>query len=136
MKNEMGLDAALVEDAGRMLPETVRLCRQLHRRPETGLDLPQTQAAVCAALDGLGLEIFLGKQLSSVVAVLDGAQPGGTVLLRADMDALRLREATGGSNSLPRSTARCTPAAMIFMLPCWSARRVCSRQNERASPAE
>ena len=95
MKNEMVPDATLLEDARRMLPETVRLRRQLHRRPETGLDLPRTQAAVCAALDGLGLEIFLGKQLSSVVAVLDGAQPGGTVLLRADMDALRLREATG-----------------------------------------
>ena len=77
MKNEMVPDATLLEDARRMLPETVRLRRQLHRRPETGLDLPQTQAAVCAALDGLGRENFLGKQLSSVVAVLEGAQPAG-----------------------------------------------------------
>ncbi|MGE5216971.1 MAG: M20 metallopeptidase family protein [Chloroflexota bacterium] len=95
MKNETVLEAALLEDAKRMLAETVWLRRQLHRRPETGLNLPQTQAAVRAALNGLGLEIFLGKQLSSVVAVLNGAQPGKTVLLRADMDALPLREATG-----------------------------------------
>ncbi len=95
MKDEMAPVAALLGEAERFLPEVVQLRRQLHRRPETGLDLPKTQAAVCAALDGLGLEISLGRQLSSVVAVLDGAQPGATVLLRADMDALKLREATG-----------------------------------------
>ena len=41
------------------------------------------------------LQITTGKQLSSVVAVLEGRSPGRTVLLRADMDALKIREATG-----------------------------------------
>jgi len=91
----MAPDVTLLEAAQRLLPDAVRLRRLLHRRPETGLDLPQTQAVLRTALDGLGLEIHLGKRLSSVVAVLDGAQPGRTVLLRADMDALQLREATG-----------------------------------------
>ncbi len=95
MKSEVAVDDMLLQEAKSIHAETVRLRRQLHRRPETGLVLPQTQAAVCAALDGLGLEIFLGRQLSSVVAVLDGGQPGATVLLRADMDALKLSEATG-----------------------------------------
>ena len=95
MNSEISAKDPLLQEAEHLYPEIVWLRRQLHRRPETGLDLPQTQASVCAALDGLGLEIFRGRQLSSVVAVLDGARPGTTVLLRADMDALKLSETTG-----------------------------------------
>ena len=36
-------------------PETMALRRRLHRRPEVGLTLPETQAAVLAAIDGLPL---------------------------------------------------------------------------------
>ena len=69
--------------------------RQIHRYPEVGLTLPHTQSTIVEALADLDLEITLGKQLSSVVAVLDGPSPGRTVLLRADMDALKIQEATG-----------------------------------------
>ncbi|MEV0704620.1 M20 family metallopeptidase [Saccharopolyspora sp. NPDC050389] len=75
--------------------ELVRLRRQLHAEPEIGLDLPRTQEKVLAALDGLPLEITTGSGLSSVTAVLRGARPGPTVLLRADMDALPVAEQTG-----------------------------------------
>ncbi|GAA4882161.1 M20 family metallopeptidase [Pseudonocardia benzenivorans] len=47
------------------------------------------------ALADLPVRIHLGREVSSVVAVLDGARPGPTVLLRADMDALPLHEDTG-----------------------------------------
>ena len=76
-------------------PEVVRLRRRIHRRPEIGLTLPHTQGAIIDALGDLNLQITTGKQLSSVVAVLEGRSPGRTVLLRADMDALKIREATG-----------------------------------------
>ncbi|MEU7404757.1 M20/M25/M40 family metallo-hydrolase, partial [Streptomyces sp. NPDC044948] len=82
-------DAAVLSDDLRQLR------RALHRRPEVGLHLPQTQKAVLAALDGLGLEITTGTALSSVVAVLRGGRRGPAVLLRADMDALPVTEATG-----------------------------------------
>jgi amidohydrolase len=75
--------------------ELSELRHSLHREPEIGLDLPRTQAKVLAALDGLPLEITLGKALSSVTAVLRGRQPGRTVLLRGDMDALPVTERTG-----------------------------------------
>ncbi|MFE9249681.1 M20 family metallopeptidase [Streptomyces sp. NPDC007088] len=71
------------------------LRRALHRRPELGLHLPHTQRAVLSALEGLPLEITTGKALSSVTAVLRGGRPGPAVLLRADMDALPVREDTG-----------------------------------------
>ncbi|MGW3746985.1 M20 metallopeptidase family protein [Streptomyces sp. NPDC005146] len=87
--------ADLRGSAAALLPELVALRRALHREPEIGLELPLAQAKVLAALDGLPLEITLGKQLSSVTAVLRGALPGPVVLLRGDMDALPVQETSG-----------------------------------------
>jgi hippurate hydrolase len=81
--------------ASAMLPELVALRRTLHAAPEVGLALPGTQATIAEALDGLGLEISLGRTLSSVIAVLRGGKPGPVVLLRSDMDGLPVVEATG-----------------------------------------
>jgi amidohydrolase len=86
--------ATLLADAAALLPELQDLRRRLHAEPETGLVLPLTQAAVLAALEGLGLEITTGTATTSVVAVLRGGAPGPTVLLRGDMDALPLTERT------------------------------------------
>ncbi|WP_410588856.1 M20 metallopeptidase family protein [Amycolatopsis sp. lyj-23] len=85
----------LRSDAAALLDELVALRRDLHRIPEIGLHLPRTQERVLEALDGLPLELTLGKNLSSITAVLRGGRPGGTVLLRGDMDALPVTEASG-----------------------------------------
>ncbi|MCX4725852.1 M20 family metallopeptidase [Streptomyces sp. NPDC090052] len=85
----------LRDDARALSDDLVRLRRSLHRIPEVGLELPRTQEAVLAELDGLPLEVRTGDGLSSVTAVLHGAQPGPTVLLRGDMDALPVAERTG-----------------------------------------
>ena len=74
--------------------ELVALRQKIHQEPEIGLDLPKTQAKIVAALDGLGLEVSTGKSLTSVTAVLRGANSEKTVLLRADMDALPVTELT------------------------------------------
>jgi amidohydrolase len=78
--------------------ELIALRRRLHQVPEIGLDLPQTQAIVLDALAGLGLEVSTGTSVSSVVAVLRGTaddRTGRVVLLRGDMDALPVVEASG-----------------------------------------
>jgi amidohydrolase len=85
----------LLEEARGHLPAAVALRRHIHRHPELGLELPATQAAVLEALEGLGLEIERGGRISSIVATLVGGKPGPSILLRADMDALPLREDTG-----------------------------------------
>jgi hippurate hydrolase len=87
--------SGLFEAARALQPRTVALRRQLHKRPEIGLDLPASQAAVLHALEGLDLHVTKGKSCSSVTAVLNGAKPGPSVLLRGDMDALPLREDSG-----------------------------------------
>jgi amidohydrolase len=85
----------LLSEAQKLLPDVIQVRRRIHRRPEVGLTLPQTQSAIIDALGDLDLKIATGNQLSSVVAVLEGGSPGRIVLLRADMDALRMCEATG-----------------------------------------
>jgi len=90
----MGL-AEILEEARGAADEAVELRRRIHRQPEIGLRLPRTQAVVLEALDGLGLDVRTGERTTSVVARLAGGRPGPTLLLRADMDALPLREDTG-----------------------------------------
>jgi amidohydrolase len=74
--------------------ETVALRRAIHAEPELGLQTPKTIAKVRAALQGLPLEWKTGKSTTGAVAVLRGARPGRTVLLRGDMDALPMPEDT------------------------------------------
>jgi amidohydrolase len=88
------VDGALLEDAERELDRAVALRRRLHAHPELGLELPRTQEAVLEELDDLPLEVSVGKRTTSVTAVLVGANPGPTTLLRGDMDALPMPEDT------------------------------------------
>lgn len=73
--------------------------RNLHRIPEVGLHLPLTQRYIVEELERIGLTPRLGESLSSVTAVLEGRTGAvgarKAVLLRSDMDALPMREATG-----------------------------------------
>src|SRR5947209_8443302 len=90
----------VLDDARAMSDDLVQLRRRLHQHPEVGLDLPWTQEAVLAAIDGLPLDVSTGTSLSSVTAVLRGGSGGGggsgrAVLLRGDMDALPVQERTG-----------------------------------------
>ncbi len=95
MDKALKVDSSLVADAEALLEQTVAMRRDIHAHPELGLDLPRTQASVLEALDGLGLATSTGSDTTSVVAVLEGDQPGPTTLLRADMDALPMHEDTG-----------------------------------------
>lgn len=87
--------AELLAAAGAMAAELAVLRHDLHRVPELGLDLPDTQALVLDALAPLDLEVTTGRGLRSVTAVVRGARPGPAVLLRGDMDALPVTEDTG-----------------------------------------
>jgi hippurate hydrolase len=84
----------LLGEAREIHDSTTALRHRLHRHPELGNDLPETRAAVLEALDGLPVEITLHESTSGVAALLTGAHPGPTVLLRGDMDALPLSEDT------------------------------------------
>ena len=82
-------------DAESDVDDIIALRRAIHREPELGLDCPRTRAKLEAALAGLPLTIRHSDQTSGFVATLDGGRPGRTMLLRGDMDALPIHEATG-----------------------------------------
>ena len=67
--------------------------RTMHNNPEVGAELPQTKAYVMNKLREFGYE---PKEIceSGIVATIEGNKPGKTFLLRADMDALPMVEAT------------------------------------------
>jgi amidohydrolase len=122
--------SGLVEAARALQPRTVALRRRIHKFPEQGLALPRTQAAVKQALDGLPLQVSVGKDVSSVTAVLTGGGPGPTVLLRGDMDALPLQEDTGldYSSEVDGSMHACGHDTHTAMLVS-AARLLCSRKD-------
>ncbi len=124
---------ALLEQARNLQPSTVRLRRELHRNPEQGLTLPDTQAAVLRALSDLPLRVHTGESTTSVVAVLDGARPGPTVLLRGDMDALPLQEDTGldFTSTVDGSMHACGHDTHVAMLAS-AARLLSARRDELA----
>jgi amidohydrolase len=72
------------------------LRRMIHRYPELGFEETHTSRLVRVEVETLGLEIVDGFEGSTaVVALVRGPQPGRTVVLRADMDALNLTEESG-----------------------------------------
>lgn len=75
--------------------EIVQLRRTIHQHPELALEEEQTAQLVIDTLRPLGLDLQTGIVQTGVVATLQGAHPGPTRLLRADMDALPIHEATG-----------------------------------------
>lgn len=67
--------------------------RTLHRIPEPGFAEVKTQQVITSALDELGIPYTTER--TWVIGLIEGALPGETVALRADMDALPLQEPEG-----------------------------------------
>ncbi len=68
--------------------------RWFHRHPETGCDLPATAQHIRDRLTAMGLDPRdIGP--CGIVATVGGRRGGRTFLLRADMDALPMREGSG-----------------------------------------
>ncbi|RPH60019.1 MAG: amidohydrolase, partial [Chloroflexi bacterium] len=74
---------------------TRALRRDFHLHPELGFKEIRTAGIVAKELQALGLEVTTGVGQTGVVALIEGGQPGPTILLRADMDALPIVEQTG-----------------------------------------
>ncbi|MYD05019.1 MAG: amidohydrolase [Acidimicrobiia bacterium] len=89
------MSSSLLTEAQACLSRTITLRRRLHRHPEPGLHLPVTLATVLEELADLAVEINLHETSSGLAVVLRGAEPGPTILLRGDMDALPITEASG-----------------------------------------
>jgi amidohydrolase len=101
-KTTVARTAALLDqlhaEAENLQPQLVAWRRDFHRHPELGFQEVRTAGIVADHLRELGLEVTTGIGKTGVVALVEGDDTPAeapTVLLRFDMDALPITEATG-----------------------------------------
>lgn len=127
-------DSQIWTDAGKArLPEMIALRRAIHAEPELGLKTPATAEKIKHALAGLPLEIREGGSTSGLVARLAGPANGRTILLRADMDALPMREDTALAFASKRDGAMhaCGHDSHVAML-AGAAKMLCDNRDRLA----
>lgn len=88
------------QDMDRDLHEQlVDLFRNFHQYPELSFKEEKTSGFISRFLGDLGFMVTENMGQTGIVAVLEGAGPGPAIAIRADMDALPIKEETGLSYS-------------------------------------
>lgn len=82
----------IYQDASQQFAFSQAIRRDLHQHPEMGFKEVRTAGIIANELRALGMEVSTGIAKTGVVALLEGAAPGPTVLIRVDMDALPIQE--------------------------------------------
>ena len=84
------------ETISALLPELMALRHELHEHPEIRFEERWTSDRISRYLTEAGVPHTRGHALGTgIVATIEGALPGPTIALRADMDALEIHEETG-----------------------------------------
>jgi hippurate hydrolase len=87
--------AAALHDAIRAdMPQLMTLYRDLHAHPELSMQEVRTPALLAGEMRKLGFDVTEHVGKTGVVAVMKNG-PGPVLLIRADMDALPVKEQTG-----------------------------------------
>ena len=76
-------------------PEYIKIRRYLHQHPELSYNEVNTTEFIKQELTKYGIEVFNNGKFTGVIGVLNGSAPGKTIALRADIDALPVKENTG-----------------------------------------
>ncbi|MGJ0847221.1 M20 metallopeptidase family protein [Tissierella praeacuta] len=85
----------IIKTAKKVEKSIINWRRDLHQIPEIGLNLEQTSQYVIKQLEEMGIEYRKNIGVSGIVGLIKGEKPGRTIALRADMDALPIKEETG-----------------------------------------
>jgi hippurate hydrolase len=86
--------ATLAEAIQADMPQLMALYRDLHANPELSMQEVRTPAKLAAEVRKLGFQVTEHVGKTGVVAVMKNG-PGPVLLIRADMDALPVKEETG-----------------------------------------
>jgi len=86
--------ARILADLGGLLPDLESLYKDFHSHPELSMQEKRTAEIAAQHLRATGYEVTTGIGKTGVVGVLKNGD-GPVIMLRADMDALPVREATG-----------------------------------------
>ena len=85
----------LVPEVSALVPRMRAWRHHLHAHPETAFEETATAAFVAERLRAFGLDVHTGLARTGIVGVLENGSPGASIGLRADLDALHIRESTG-----------------------------------------
>ena len=86
------LKATITQKATSLESKVITWRRDFHQNPELGNREFKTAEKIAAHLRSLGIEVQTGVAKTGVVGILKGGKPGPVVALRADIDALPIKE--------------------------------------------
>ncbi len=84
---------AVKEKIAEMRDWLIETRRTIHMNPELGFEEVETSRLIAGYLEKFGLQVKTGMAKTGVIGLLKGGNPGKTVAIRADMDALPMEEA-------------------------------------------
>src|SRR6516162_3843047 len=93
-KSQVHPSDPVLRNLDNMLPELEALYKDVHSHPELSMQETRTAGLAADRLRAAGYEVSTGVGKTGVVGLLRNGE-GPTVMLRADMDALPIQEATG-----------------------------------------
>jgi amidohydrolase len=85
---------SVLKNLDRLIPDLEALYKDVHAHPELSMQETRTAGLAADRLRTAGFEVSAGVGKTGVVGLLRNGE-GPTVMLRADMDALPIEEATG-----------------------------------------
>lgn len=88
------LKTKVYDTLGNLEQEMIELRRHFHQYPELSFEEVETPKTITAFHKQLGLEVREHVGERGVVATLKGSRPGPTIAIRADFDALPIKEET------------------------------------------
>lgn len=81
-----------LEQIEAMYPQMVEWRRHLHQYPELSFEEVETPKMIAGILEGYGIETRTNVGGRGIVGTIYGAKPGKTIALRADFDALPIKD--------------------------------------------
>lgn len=82
----------ILDKSEKIKDELIKIRRDIHSHPEIGLQENRTSKIVSEKIRELGLKVETNIGVTGVVGTLEGKKPDKTILLRADMDCLKMSE--------------------------------------------
>jgi amidohydrolase len=108
---------ALESELRTLLPDLERVYTDIHAHPELSMQENRTAGLAADRLRAAGFDVTSNVGKTGVVGVLRNGD-GPTVMLRADMDALPVREQTGLAYASTESATDSTGASVPVMHAC------------------
>ena len=85
----------IIQEVKKIEKDIINWRRKLHQIPEIGLNLPKTSRFIMDELDNMNIEYHTLVNGNAIVGLIKGKEEGKTIGLRADTDALPVKEETG-----------------------------------------